>query len=151
MIDALKALFTAAPRSVVSHSQDIHVAAAVLLVDAACMDGEFNDAERETVTTILQRHFGLTSEAATNLVTMAEAKQDKASDLNRYTLTVKSEFSEAQRVELVELLWEVVYADGELHAYEANLLRRIAGLLYVSDRERGEARKRVLSRLGVSE
>ena len=47
------------------------------------------------------------------------------------------------------MLWEVVYADGELHDYEASLLRRIAGLLYVPDRESGEARKRVLARLGV--
>jgi uncharacterized tellurite resistance protein B-like protein len=47
------------------------------------------------------------------------------------------------------MLWEVAYADGTLHDYEASLLRRITGLLYVSDRESGEARKRVLARLGL--
>ena len=52
-----------------------------------------------------------------------------------------------ERIELIEMIWEVVYADGELHDYEANLLRRLGGLLYVSDRERGDARKRVLARL----
>jgi len=50
---------------------------------------------------------------------------------------------------VIEMLWEVAYADGQLHDYEANLLRRITGLLYVSDRESGEARKRVLARLGL--
>jgi uncharacterized tellurite resistance protein B-like protein len=53
-------------------------------------------------------------------------------------------------VDLIEMVWEVAYADGELHDYEANLLRRLGGLLYVSDRERGEARKRVLARLRPS-
>ena len=47
------------------------------------------------------------------------------------------------------MLWDVAYADGELHDLEASLLRRIGGLLYVSDRERGEARKRVLARRGL--
>jgi uncharacterized tellurite resistance protein B-like protein len=48
------------------------------------------------------------------------------------------------------MLWEVAYADGQLHDYEASLLRRIAGLIYVGDRESGEARKRVLARLRPS-
>ena len=48
------------------------------------------------------------------------------------------------------MLWEVVYADGELHDYEASLLRRVSGLLYVSDWDSGEARKRVRSRLGAT-
>ena len=45
------------------------------------------------------------------------------------------------------MLWEVAYADGVLHDYEANLLRRVGGLIYVNDRERGDARRRVLARI----
>jgi uncharacterized tellurite resistance protein B-like protein len=52
-------------------------------------------------------------------------------------------------LELSLVVWEVAYADGSLHDYEASVLRRITGLLYVSDRESGEARKRVLARLGL--
>ena len=50
---------------------------------------------------------------------------------------------------MIEMIWEVVYADGELHDYEDSLLRRIAGLIYVSDRDRGAARKRALERLAA--
>ena len=53
------------------------------------------------------------------------------------------------RVGILEPLWEVAYADGQLHVYEASLLRRVAGLLYVSDRESGEARLRVMAKLGL--
>lgn len=151
MFETLRALLGGGAPAKERGNADLHLAAAVLMVDAASIDGGFGDQERGVVAGILKRHFGLSDDALATLLSLAEGKRDSASDLNRYTLTIKDEFSEEQRVELVELLWEVVYADGRLHDYEANLLRRIAGLLYVSDRERGDARKRVLSRLGVTE
>lgn len=151
MLDTLKALLGGTAPRAERDGADLHLAAAVLMVDAASVDGEFGEHERGIVAGILKRHFGLSDDALATLVSLAVGRRDTASDLNRFTLTIKYEFSEEQRVELVELLWEVVYADGQLHAYEAILLRRIAGLLYVSDRERGDARKRVLSRLGVTE
>ena len=64
------------------------------------------------------------------------------------TRVIKDNYSQQERVELIEMIWEVVYADGVRHDYEDSLLRRIAGLIYVSDRDRGNARKRVLERLG---
>ena len=60
----------------------------------------------------------------------------------------RQSFSPAERIDLMEMLWEVVYADGRLDEYEANLLRRIAGLIHVGDGDSGAARKRVLARLG---
>jgi len=82
---------------------------------------------------------------------MAQDQHAESVHLHRYTKTIKDRFSEAERVELIELLWEVVYADGELHAHESNLLRRIGGLIYVSDRDRGDARKRVMQRLNAEQ
>ena len=65
-------------------------------------------------------------------------------------IAVKDGFDQEERIRLIEMLWEVAYADGELHDYEASLMRRITGLLYISDRDSGEARQRVLARLGLS-
>ena len=59
-------------------------------------------------------------------------------------------FTPEQRIELMEMLWEVVYADNEVHEFEVNLLRRVGGLIYVSDRDRALARQRVAQRLGSS-
>ena len=78
---------------------------------------------------------------------LAVTEQSEASQLLGFTRAIKDRYSLEERIELIEMIWEVVYADGELHDYEANLLRRLGGLLYVSDRERGDARKRVLARL----
>jgi len=130
-----------------SHEDLLRVAAAVLMVEAAHLDGSFDEAEHVTIHAILMRHFSLSSEQADELVRIAIAEQEEADHLQRFTNAIKNGFSESERAELIELLWEVVYADGDLHAYESNLLRRVGGLIYVSDRERGEARKRVLERL----
>ena len=64
---------------------------------------------------------------------------------------VHTEFAFEERVELIEMLWEVAYAYGVLDEYEDSLLRRVGGLIYVPDRERGEARQRVLKRLGLDQ
>jgi uncharacterized tellurite resistance protein B-like protein len=134
-----------------SFPEDGRLAAAALMVEAARLDSGFDEDERRAMRELLARRFGLTSEEAEGLVVAAAEAQARSSGLFRFTHAVKEAFSHEQRVEMIELLWEVVYADGKLHEYEANLLRRVAGLLYVSDRERGEARRRVLLRLGLAD
>ena len=74
-----------------------------------------------------------------------------SSDLYGFTRIIKDNFSEEERIRMIEMLWEVAYSDGERHHFEANLVRRVAGLIYVSDRESGEARKRVFKTLGLNE
>lgn len=153
MLAKLKALLTVGAAEgdtdETSHDELLRVAAAVLMVEAAHLDGTFDEVEDRKIHTILARHFSIPAEEAGELVTIAIAEQEEADHLHRFTSAIKNGFTENERVELIELLWEVVYADGELHAYESNLLRRIGGLIYVSDRERGEARKRVLARINT--
>ena len=129
-------------------ADDKQLAAAVLMVEAARMDGHFDDAERRVIEAIVGRHFGLDRGETDALLAAAMQTHDESNQLVGFTRTIKEAYSEPQRIELIEMLWEVAYADDELHDYEANLLRRIAGLIYVSDRDSGLARKRVLARRG---
>jgi uncharacterized tellurite resistance protein B-like protein len=131
----------AAPRA-----DDKHLAAAVLMVEAARLDGHFDEAEKQVIEGIVQRHFGLDSDETGALLAAAMETHDQVHQLVGFTRTIKDAYSAPERIALIEMLWEVAYADGELHHFEANLLRRIAGLLYVSDRDSGLARKRVLTR-----
>ena len=150
MINRISSLFARSQQAEIAAAGprgDKHLAAAVLLVEAAAMDGHFDESERATIEAALGARFGLDNDEIASLMVLAESAQDEANHLLRFTRAVKDGCSAEQRIELIELLWEVVYADGELHDYEANLMRRIGGLLYVSDRDRGAARKRVLSRL----
>jgi uncharacterized tellurite resistance protein B-like protein len=129
---------------------ELHLAAAALLVEAACHDRHFEEAERLTIERLVQTRFELSVEEAATLIEVAEREVDGAVQLLHFTRAIKDRFSHEERVEMVEMLWEVVYADGVLHDYEANLMRRIGGLLYVTDQERGAARKRVLARLNTA-
>ena len=132
------------------HAKDeLQLAAAALMVEAACLDDEFIAAERDRIAALTQARFGLSQDEAETLIEEAEQAVDASHQLHRFAQVIRDRFSEAERIELIEMLWEVVYADGRLHDYEANLLRRIGGLIYVSDRDRGVARKRVLARLGL--
>jgi len=151
MLRRLSALFhDGATRSKTgSHNHgELQLAVAALLVEAARMDGYFDDDERETIRWLLETRLGF--DDAEGLITAAVVMAERAGDLWSFARVAKNRFSHEERVALVEMLWEVVYADGSLDDFEASLLRRVTGLLYVSDRESGAARKRVVERLGLS-
>lgn len=150
MIDRLKALFRGfdeggdARRA---EGEDHQIAAAALLVEAAHLDSDFSAFERSKILDLLIDRFSLSADDAEALLSAAEDKVDATSHLQRWTQTLKRALDHEERIEVLEMLWEVVYADGELHDYEANLIRRVTGLLHVSDRDSGAARKRALARL----
>ena len=153
MLDRLKEMFQVAQdgRPPVPQSfEDRQLAAAALMVEAARLDGRFEAGERERIGDLLHTRFRLPVEEADDLLTAAERASDESVEWQGFTRAIKDGFDQAERIALIEMLWEVVYADGELHDYEASLLRRVTGLLYVSDRDSGEARKRVLDRLGLA-
>ena len=149
MIDRIKILLRGADLDDAGQTEPDapKLAAAALLVEAACMDGHFDGDERDAVCAALGAHFGLSESEADTLIEEAEAVHHEATDLHRFTRTINDRYDHGDRLAVMEMLWEVVYADGRLHAYEANLIRRVGGLLHITDRERGEARKRVLARV----
>lgn len=139
------------PGQKAAHFSDKDLAAAALLVEAAHMDGTLGISERDTIYGLLTERFALKTEEADDLFNKALTKQGEATHLMRFTRTIKDHYSESERIELIEMLWQVAFADGVIHDYEDNLIRRIAGLIYVSDRDRGDAKKRVRERIEAGE
>lgn len=129
------------------HSLDeLHIAAAALMVEAALLDGELDDDERATIVAACKSHFSIDCETAHKLLDEAVIRQENAVDIHSFVNKFAPKFDHDERLKIVEMLWEVVYADGELHPYEANLLRRVSGLLGIKDQESGDVRKSVLNR-----
>lgn len=122
------------------------VAAAALLVRAACVDASFDEVERSRILDILLNRFSLDPDEAETLLAAAEDKADGAVQILGFTREVKDNYSYEERIALVEMLWEVVLADGRVDAHEAQLMRRIGGLIYVSDRDSAIARRRAAAR-----
>jgi uncharacterized tellurite resistance protein B-like protein len=129
---------------------ELQLAVAALLLEAAVVvDGDFDPHEREIVRKLLQRCFSLRPDEAQSLVAAAERRVEMSAQLFGFTSTVNNRLDRERKIELIEMLWEVAYADGVIDPLEDTLLRRIAGLIDVSDHERGEAKRRVLQRLGM--
>ena len=151
MLNRIKALFAEAPANAGAPDKDeLHAAAAALLVEAACMDGHFDDDERSSILSQLKSHFDITEEESATLIAEAEEVIEESGHLYAFTRVIKDRYEPEQRIQMIEMLWEVAFADGNVDHFEANLISRIAGLIYVNDRDRGDARKRVMARLGIS-
>ena len=118
-------------------------AIAALLVEAARADGVYDADERAMIGQILSERFALSEADAAALRAEGEEAQAEAVDLVRFTRAIKDAVPIEERIEVIEAVWRVVYADGERDHHEGNLIRRLAGLLYVPDREAGLARQRV--------
>jgi len=127
---------------------DAEAAAVALLVEAAVMDGEFDGDERKLIAQLIVQRFAIDAADVEELIASGEQAVADSNQLYAFTRAVKDGFDFDQRIELIEMLWQVAYADGVLHDYEASLVRRVAGLIHVTGRDSGTARKKVLSRLG---
>ena len=122
----------------------LRIAVAALLVEAARTDNRFTKNERVTIGELLTHRFSLTAEEAERLLNAGEQAEHNASHIYRFTHLLVEQLNDDQRIEIIEMLWKVAYADGSLDADEDALIRKIAGLLYVDDHDRGVARRRVL-------
>ncbi|MGH7045353.1 MAG: TerB family tellurite resistance protein [Stellaceae bacterium] len=150
MIESLISWLTgASPGGAAGAPGELELALAALLAEAAHGDHRFDERERAIVARLLARRFGLSADDARALLAAGEQEANRSAELFHLTRIVNDRLSFDQRVELIEMLWEVAYADGVLDQYEDSLLRQVGGLIYVPDHERGAARQRVLKRLGL--
>jgi uncharacterized tellurite resistance protein B-like protein len=122
---------------------DYRLAAAALLVHAAAIDGDMSDSEGATLRAVLKKNFSLDDAATAELIENATAVERESVDLYHFTHALNRSLNEAGRVRIVEMMWEIVYADGKRDELEDNLVWRAADLLGVSPRERIELRRHV--------
>jgi uncharacterized tellurite resistance protein B-like protein len=123
------------------------LAAACILVEASQIDGEVDQRESDRLKKTLADHFELSSPEADALIAQATTISEDSVDWNRFTRVLKATCDADERLAMMEMLWEVVLADNEVHAYEDSMLRRVAGLLQVDDHERALAKRRAQAKL----
>lgn len=131
-------------------AEPARLACAALLARAAQLDGTLDQGEEAAMLRLMVDRFSIDEASARAVLDEATDDLDTSNDIYRYTKVLRDSFDEAERIDLMEMLWEVAYADGTLHEFEAQLMRRLAGLLFVDDRDSGAARKRALGKLGLA-
>ncbi len=153
MLESLKDLFAeltgGAKHAERFADNDYRVAAAALLVHAATIDGAMAPVERDKLHAVLKDRFSLDDAATGELIDEGARAEHDAVDLYHFTSLIGRSLDEPGRARIVEMLWQVAYADGHVTEFEDNLIWRAADLLGVSSRERIEIRRRVAGEQAV--
>ncbi len=118
-----------------------------LLIEAANTDGNIDDEEISKIEDTLTNLFEENNDKVKSILQKAIKDRNNSKSLFYYTSKINKDYSEEKKILLLEILWEIVLADGKLHDYETSLLRRLSGLLYISDIKSGNARKRALIKI----
>ena len=118
-----------------------------LMIEAAYTDGQIDKSELDKIKLSLVNIFQEDINEVNLVLKEAEKNKNNSKSLHHYTSYINKNFDSDKKILLIEVLWEIVLSDGEVHDFESNLIRRLAGLLYISDVNSGNARKRALDKL----
>lgn len=124
----------------------LQLAAAALLLEMERVDDEVKEVERLAVARAIRKAFELSEAETAELIQLAESEMHNATSYFEFTRLINDNYTLSQKIQLVELLWEVAYADDELEKYEEHLVRKLADLLYVPHPEFIRAKLRVIER-----
>jgi uncharacterized tellurite resistance protein B-like protein len=127
---------------------DYRLAAVALLVHAATIDGDMSPSERGKLRAVVKQRFNLDNATADELIDKATEAEHESVDLYHFTSLLNRVLDEEGRTRIIEMMWEIVYADGRRDELEDNLLWRAADLLGVSQRQRIELRQRIGAKSG---
>lgn len=143
-------LFTEDTNSQVDVERRLRIATVALLLETARADFDVRDEELQAVARHAQGFFKLDRDATDELVALAEQESRNATSYYEFTSLINQEFAPEDKVHIVELMWQVAYADKELEKYEEALVRKIADLLYVPHTQFIAAKHRAKARMGLN-
>lgn len=145
MLDSLKKFFSELGVKPANRFEDndYRLAAAAILIHVMSVDGVATDAERDALRTVLKSRFELDDADVDELIEAATAADREAIDLYQFTSLLNRALDEDGRLRIVEMMWQLVYADGRVNEFEDNVIWRAADLLGISSRQRIKLRRRV--------
>ena len=146
MLNLLKNFFEKNEFSKVESNNNLEILCG-LMIEAANSDGNIDSDEINKIKKILINIFKEDKEEVELTLNNAIQNSNNSKSLFFYTSKINKNYSEEKKLLLIETLWEIVLSDGKLHDYETSLIRRLAGLLYISDVNSGNARKKALDKI----
>ena len=125
-------------------NKDNAVLIPALLIHAAKIDENYTDVEKEIITKAIMNINKFDINKAKQILKNAEKKEEESNQIIEFTKEIKK-YSMEYRLKIIEIIWEIVYSDGTSDSYESTLIRRICGLLYVSDKDNGVIKEKILN------
>ena len=149
MLDIVKRFFSKTESETAKNvdqatEHDVRVAACALFVEMARIDEKFTEAEMDTILSIVQDRYGLSREHADALVAEADKELDKSVDLWQFARLINENYSIDEKIEIIEILWRMVFVDGKMDRYEHYLMNKLKNLLRLSHDQLIAAKLKVL-------
>ena len=145
MLNRIKTLLASGPSAEPEAEHErIQVATCVLLLEMAHTDGEFHAMEGALIQDLLQHKFDLSETATAELMEYARQERETSLDLYQFARQINENFTLEEKLEVMDVLWRIIYADGVLDKYEDYLVRQLATLLRLSHRQMIDAKVKVL-------
>lgn len=149
MIDLVRKFFSSSTDSSSNdreegNSHDIRIATCALLLEMANIDGEFDESERNNIISVLKKDYDLFDEDLDALIDATENELKGSIDLWQFTNLINQNYSTEKKLQVIETVWRVAYADGKLEKHEDYLVHKLANLLRLSNKQLIEAKLKVL-------
>ena len=152
MLDAIKSFFEEnflIANEQVDKEHALKLATAAILIEMMQQDHEVSEREKQIVKNALSEKFALNDEETSELFVLAKQELKDATDYHQFTSLITQNYTQPQKIKIIEYLWDVAYADGQLHKYEEHMVRRIADLIHVSHKDFLQAKHRSEERNGI--
>jgi uncharacterized tellurite resistance protein B-like protein len=136
MIKSLKSLFMSPPEedpAALEHR--LRLAAAALLIEVSRADYTVDSAELRTIKTVLQTSLGISQGEIDELIALAGTAADKATSLYEFTRLINDHYSRQQKLQVIQSMWRIAYADDSLDKYEERLIRQVSDLIHVPHKD----------------
>ena len=143
MLNSLKSFFHQSEEIHQNNTDDLHLLSGLML-ETANIDGHVDQQEVDKISKVLIDIFHEEPSAVEAELKKCLEELEEHKSFHSFTSQINQSFSNEKKIILLEILWEIILEDGELHDFESNLMRRLAGLLYISDVQCGNAKKRAL-------
>jgi uncharacterized tellurite resistance protein B-like protein len=130
----------------VGTSYDVRIATCALLLEMAHIDGEFSELEKENILEILKNKYELSVEHAAALMQAAEDELEKSIDLWQFANRINENYSTEEKIEIIEIVWHLIYTDGVLEKHEDYLVHKLAKLLRLSHEQLIDAKLKVIGK-----
>ena len=145
MFDKLKSIFDKKIEGENEQFDTVQIAISTLMIQTAVYDGVFDEQEKSEILELIKKYFNLNEDQKLSLFKIAIKVSDDSNDMQQFTRVLNDHLSEEEKLKIIEMLWKIIISDGRVDDYENALIRKISGLLYISDRDVGQIKKQLIA------
>ena len=143
MFNKLKSIFDKKIEEENEQFDTVQIAISTLMIQTAVYDGVFDEQEKSEILELIKKYFNFSEDQKLSLFKIAMKVNDDSNDMQQFTRTLNDNLSEEEKLNIIEMLWKIIISDGHIDDYENTLIRKISGLLYISDRDVGQIKKKI--------